>query len=148
MKKYPLLILLMTLSGGASAANNVNIDTKKDLYVHGIVCGTAGNKQSFRPKVVFTNTGKIEHGTYHFVSNYGPYSYTFKAHSAGLDAVLSRVTTTKDKQIEDVCIVKKYKDIPPILGQYVNVDKLAANDPKRDGTLNNLKLVSGMPVNK
>ena len=96
---------------GVSAENNVNIDLKKDFYMHGIVCGDAAKLQSFKPQVVITNTGEIEHGTYHYKSNYGLYSYTFKASGNGSDAVLSRETTTKKGSTEDTCIVKELKKL-------------------------------------
>ena len=148
MKEISLLTLLMTVSISASAANNINIDLKKDFYMHGIVCGDATKIQSFKPQVVITNTGEIEHGTYHYKSNYGPYSYTFTASSNGSDAVLVRETTTKKGSTKDTCIVKELKELPPILAQYVKTDKLVQGDPKTDEVLKNLPLISGMPVNK
>ena len=148
MKEISLLTLLMTMSISASAANDVNIDLKKDFYMHGIVCGDATKLQSFKPQVVITNTGEIEHDTYHYKSNYGPYSYTFTASSNGSDAVLVRETTTKKGSTKDTCIVKEMKELPPILAQYVKTDKLVQGDPKTDGVLKNLPLISGMPVNK
>ena len=148
MKEISLLTLLMTVSISASAANNINIDLKKDFYMHGIVCGDVSKLQSFKPQVVLTNTGKIAHGTYHFESNYGPYSYTFSASSNGSDAVLSREITTKKGSTKDTCIVKAIKDLPPRLARYVKTDKLVQGDPKTAATLKNLPLVSGMPVNK
>ena len=57
---------------------DINLDKKKDLIVHSIMCSKdLKNLDQLKPVVIFTNTPTIEQGTYYFKSGFGDYSTSF-----------------------------------------------------------------------
>lgn len=148
MKK---LIGILALTGSMSAMavdgyKDIYIDKDEDIVVHGLFCGDDLNRLAkFKPSVVYTNSGKIEKGTYYFRSPYGEYSVTFNTTDSDLvmaRGLLQNGKTSVDDMKKEFCIVKYGDGLPAAVQQYVTQTVIKAGD----SSLQQYELLSGKPA--
>ena len=130
--------------------DDIYLDKKKDIVIHGIVCGdNLDNFNGLKPAVVFTNTPEIEKGTYYFKSPYGDYSFIFN--TSENDKVMVRgllkdgKTAKEDAEIQ-LCLVKDVEGLPDKLRGYLKKTTLKAGDKDWAATMKNYELVAGKPA--
>lgn len=146
-------ILALTTSMSALAVDgyqDIYLDKKADIIVHGVMCGDdLNNLNKLKPSNVFTNTPKIEKGTYYYKSAYGEYSLTFNTsenEAVMVRGLLKGGKTSKDDMDKKLCLVKYVEGLPKALRGYLNKVTIKANDKNREQTMKNYEVIAGKPA--
>lgn len=145
-----VLSLCSLITYGVEGYKDIPVAKDKDLVLHNIMCGDAKKPASMKQAFVFTNSEKIEEGTYHFTSAYGAFSYTFKYLEPGkpvaVRGLLRNGETDKNKMVQDVCITEPVKGLPGSINGRIKTDEFKANDPSREKKMTQLVKLIGRPV--
>lgn len=149
-------ILALTSSMSAMALegyDDINLDKKKDLIVHSIMCSKdLKDLNQLKPVVIFTNTPTIERGTYYFKSAFGDYSASFSPTQNDsikkLDLLQNGKTLKKDVETR-FCIVDVKgleSELPRALTFRIKQDTVKADDKNWESLMKNYEFSAGKPV--
>jgi hypothetical protein len=157
MKSFKLLlsfgVLLLVLSSAHAVEGykDVYLDRDQDIIIHSIFCGDLRKIKSLKPSYVYTNTAKIDDGTYYYGSGYGNYSLTFKSFEGQPEqlkkrALLKAGQTEKSQMEIDECLVAPVAGLPPLLLSSLKQTIVAANDPNWGATMDQYAMVASRPA--
>jgi hypothetical protein len=157
MRAFKLLLSISVVALALSSAHavegykDVYLDREQDTIIHSIFCGNFDKINSLRPFYVYTNTAKIDEGTYYYSTKYGNYSFTFKpiegqSEHIRIRGLLKAGQTKKEEMVIDTCLVGPLPGLPPKLLNSLKQTTLMANDPNWNKTMTQYATVAGRPA--
>ncbi len=148
---FGTLALSVSLAHAVEGYKDVYLDREQDIVIHSVFCGDVNKFNSLRPSYVYTNTTKIDEGTYYYATSYGDYSFTFKpiegqSEHLRIRGLLKAGQTQKEQMVVDTCLVGPLQGLPPKLLNSLTQKILTSNDPNWDKTMIQYGSVAGRPA--
>ncbi len=132
-------VFLSTSLWAVEGYKDIYLDREKTIRIHSIYCGKdLKNLRALKNSFVYTNSEKIEKGTYYYSSAYGDFSYTFNvikgqnSENVMLRGLLTKGKTQKQDMQKEVCIVGKIAGLPAVLNNKITVREISVDDPEWD----------------
>jgi hypothetical protein len=148
---FGLLALSISSAHSVEGYKDIYLDREQDIVIHSVFCGDLNKLNSLRPFYVYTNSTKIDEGTYYYSTVYGNYSFTFKPIEGQPDqlrirGLLKAGQTKKEQMVVDNCLVAPLQGLPPKLLSSLKQTMLTPNDPNWDKTMIHYGSVAGRPA--
>ncbi len=137
-----LVLLAVPLFATVEGYKDIYLDREKPINIHSIYCGAnLQNIRALKNSYIYTNSERIEEGTYYFSSAYGDFSYTFKP-VQGQDpkqllsrGLLTAGKTNKSEMVIELCIVGNIPGIPAQLSKSIGKTTLSVEGPEWDAMM-------------